>query len=348
MDINNSEMSFEETISSLKRMFKFFISKIFIIVLAAFLFSLTGFFYSWYKGPVYRATLNFVSENSNTDGLSGYAGIASQFGIDIGGGRGGAFEGDNLIEVLKSRRLVCNTLLSPISDKDTTRLLIELYIYNHFKGAALDSIKSINFVSNKGVPNRRVDSILNGIYNQIVKGGGLVIEKKDKKLNFILLTFDDKNEIFAKLFVEKLASNAIAFFTEYKTKKATNNLHLLENQCDSLRGLLHQNLNGVAEISDLNVNPLKQIIKSDVQKKQIDVQTSTVMYSELLKQYALAKVSLQKETPLIQIIDSPVLPLKKVNLGKLATAIISGILGFVLILIYYLMRWFINSKREVI
>lgn len=295
MQETSSSKSLDEIIIDLKAAFKYLISKTIAILLFAILFSIFGFVLSWYKGPSYKATLNFVSENSNSDGLSGYAGIASQFGIDLGGrGGGGAFEGDNLIEVLKSRRLIVSTLLSPINNNDTTKLLIHLFIENHFKGKGLDSIKLLNFVTNKGVPNRQIDSVLNSISNQISKGK-LLIEKKDKKLNFILLSFEDNNELFAKLFVEKLAANAINFFTEYKTKKTTNNLRLLQNQCDSLRQVLHESLNGAAEVSDLNINPLKQIVRSDLQKKQVDVQTSTVMYTELLKQFALAKVQFKKK-----------------------------------------------------
>jgi hypothetical protein len=50
-------------------------------------------------------------------------------------------------------------------------------------------------------------------------------------------------------------------------------------------------------------------------RKQIDIQTSGIIYGEALKNLALAKVVLQKETPLIQLIDKPVYPLKKGNLG---------------------------------
>ncbi len=46
-------------------------------------------------------------------------------------------------------------------------------------------------------------------------------------------------------------------------------------------------------------------------KRQVDVQANKAILTELVKQTELAKVTLRKETPLIQIIDRPILPLMK-------------------------------------
>ena len=43
--------------------------------------------------------------------------------------------------------------------------------------------------------------------------------------------------------------------------------------------------------------------------RQVDVQANTAILTELVKNLELAKVDLRKETPLIQIIDTPILPL---------------------------------------
>jgi uncharacterized protein involved in exopolysaccharide biosynthesis len=43
-------------------------------------------------------------------------------------------------------------------------------------------------------------------------------------------------------------------------------------------------------------------------RKQVDVQANTAILTELVKQSELAKVTLRKETPLIQVIDRPILP----------------------------------------
>ena len=52
--------------------------------------------------PTYTATLTFALEEGESGGGS-LSGLASQFGYNIGGG---AFTGDNLLELMKSRRLI--------------------------------------------------------------------------------------------------------------------------------------------------------------------------------------------------------------------------------------------------
>ena len=41
----------------------------------------------------------------------------------------------------------------------------------------------------------------------------------------------------------------------------------------------------------------------------------------------MAKVSLRKETPLLQVIDAPILPLEKEKLGRLKSLVLGGFLA---------------------
>ena len=50
-------------------------------------------------------TLTFALEEGESGGGS-LSGLASQFGYNIGGSGGGAFTGYNLLELMKSRRLI--------------------------------------------------------------------------------------------------------------------------------------------------------------------------------------------------------------------------------------------------
>jgi uncharacterized protein involved in exopolysaccharide biosynthesis len=51
-------------------------------------------------------------------------------------------------------------------------------------------------------------------------------------------------------------------------------------------------------------------------------------------QLELSKVSLRKETPLVQLIDRPILPLEKEKLGKKKALILGGFLGGFLTVLY--------------
>jgi hypothetical protein len=292
--------------------------------------------------PVYFGEMTFVTENDKSSEMGLYAGIAAQFGFDISGGGGGAFEGDNLIELLKSRRLVETTLLSSTAEKSNV-LLIDRYLDNNRMrvGWSKDPVlKNIHFQQNPLLNSRIEDSILLKVYDQIVKRQ-LDITRVDKKLNLVSLTMKDGAEDFAKEFIEKLTENAISFYVSYKSKKAQQNVLVLQRQTDSVRNMLFGNISEVAAINDLNVNPIRQSVRIGSQRKQVDVQVNAALYGELLKNLELSKLALRKETPLIQIIDTPQYPLRKKKLGRLLGGVIFSFVGTSLMITFLLIqRWY--------
>ena len=335
----SSEIIIVDLIKKVKESFSFLLKKWKLILLVSLAFAIIGVVKTWLEDPKYTAEMTFVAEGDKGGGLGGYASIAAQFGFDIGGGGGGAFAEDNLLELLKSRKLIDKTLLSQYDNN----LFIDQYILNHKinKGWEKDSVMSkAEFGSiAKGDYNRKRDSIFNAIADGIVKSQ-LDVDKIDKKLDIIYIKMTDLDMLFAKRFTEKLADNAIKFYTEYKTQKNLSNVLILQRQTDSVKSMLFGGISDFASINDLNVNPVKQSLKTSGQKKQVDLQVNSALYTELLKNLELAKLNLRKETPLIQIIDTPKLPLKNEKKGRLYMGVIFAFLGGLLCSLYLLLnRW---------
>jgi uncharacterized protein involved in exopolysaccharide biosynthesis len=72
--------------------------------------------------------------------------------------------------------------------------------------------------------------------------------------------------------------------------------------------------------------------------KQVDLQANTAILFELVKQAELAKVTLRKQTPLIQVIDQPILPLAKEEFGKIKGIVIFSFGFSFVISIYIIVR----------
>jgi hypothetical protein len=335
----SSEIIIVDLIKKGKEAFFFLLKKWKAILLVSFIAAIFGIVKTWLEDPRYTAEMTFVAESDKSGGLGGYASIAAQFGFDVGGGGGGAFAEDNLVELLKSRKLIDKTLLSQYDNN----LFIDQYAINHKinKGWEKDSVMSkANFGSiASGDYNRKRDSIFNAIADGIIKGQ-LDVDKVDKKLDIIYIKMTDIDMLFAKRFTEKLADNAIKFYTEYKTEKNLANVVILQRQTDSVKSLLFGSVNDVATLNDLNVNPIKQTLRTSGQKKQIDLQVNSALYTELLKNLELSKLNLRKETPLIQIIDTPKLPLKNEKKGRLYMGVIFAFFGGLFCSAYLLLkRW---------
>lgn len=148
------------------------------------------------------------------------------------------------------------------------------------------------------------------------------------------------DEIFSKHFVEELIANVSEFYIETKTKRLKQNVDILQNRADSLSAIITSSTFSIASLTDQNLNPAKAMVNAGKARKQIDLQVSGAVYGEILKNLELAKVTLQKETPLVQVVDSPVYPLQKQKLGKLKGLVIGGSLAGFLIVAFLLGRRF--------
>jgi uncharacterized protein involved in exopolysaccharide biosynthesis len=169
-----------------------------------------------------------------------------------------------------------------------------------------------------------------------LKNNNLSIIQKDKKVTIISLTVKTESELFSKLFCEQLLKETSDFYIETKSKKSRLNVDILQHQADSIRAELNSAITDVAVASDnvYNLNPAFNVKSSPTRRKQIDVQANTAILTQLVAQLELSKVSLRKETPLVQLIDRPILPLEKEKVGRLKSLIIGGLLTGFLTLFY--------------
>lgn len=281
----------------------------------------------------------------NQGGLGSALGLASSLGLDLGGSGGSVFTGSNLTELFKSRSMVEQTLLSPIVVDGKTISLAEMYIQNNqWRDDWKDKPKfaPIQFVpnTNRNKFTRVQDSILGVIYNNLSKTA-LTVGQKDKKIAIVNIDVVSGNELFSKYFCEALAKEVSDFYVETKSKKSRENMLILERQTDSIRRELNGAITGVAVANDntFNLNPALNVRRAPSARRQVDVQANTAILTELVKQSELAKVTLRKETPLIQIIDRPILPLKKEKFSKVKGILMGGLLaGFLSVIFLFLKR----------
>ena len=342
----NDEISLKELIEKGKEWFSYLLSQWKIIVLAGIIGAALGLAYSFTKKPIYTATLSFALEDEKSGGgLGGALGLASSFGIDLGGGGGSIFTGSNLTELFKSRSMVEQTLLTPVLYNGKTISLAEMYIQeNEWREnwEKKPQLKAIQFLpeTKRKYFTRVHDSIMGVMYTNLSKTG-LSVGQKDKKISIITIDVNSTNELFSKYFTEALVKEVSDFYVTTKSKKARMNMDILERQTDSIRGELNGAITGVAVANDntFMLNPALNVRRAPSARRQVDVQANTAILTELVKQSELAKVTLRKETPLIQVIDQPILPLKKEKFGKAKGIVLGGFLaGFLTVLVLIVRR----------
>jgi hypothetical protein len=338
--IENDEISLKELIQKIQEWIAYLKTQWKLILGIAALGGIIGFAYASFQKPSYLATTTFVLEEDKGGG-GGAMSLASSFGFDLGGGGGGLFTSSNIIELMKSRLVVEKTLLNPVQLGGKEISLVEYYLQinkTREAWAKIPLLDKINFPINADRTKFSLeqDSILYSISVSLSGSSNLIIEQKDKKSSIISLKVKGENELFSKLFCEQLLKETSDFYIETKSKKSRLNLEILQRQTDSIRAELNGAITGVATASDnvYNLNPAFNVKRTPSTRRQVDVQANTAILTQLVAQLELSKVSLRKETPLVQLIDRPILPLEKEQLGKKKALILGGFLAGFLTVLY--------------
>ena len=338
------EISLIELFKKLKYWYLYLHSKLIIIVIVGLVGGSIGFFNALFQKPIYTATLIFAEEDEKSTGrsvsLSSSMGLANSLGIDLDTKAGGAFTPSNLIELMKSRTIVERALLNSVKIDD--KLISLADYFQDFTGTKelLKKKPTLTHIKYEIKDNRssfsiQKDSLLGDIYQKIVGenvDGLLSISQKDKT-SIIRVEVKSENELFSKEFTESIIKEVSQFYIESKSKKARANVAILQKQTDSIRNELDLAIHGVAEFSDntFNLNAALNVKTIPSTRRQFDVQANTTILTQLVTNLEIAKVNLLKETPLIQIIDSPILPLKKEVKNKINNFILGDMLATLII-----------------
>jgi hypothetical protein len=330
-------------VADLKRKWK-------LIILITFLGAVVGLCYSIIVKPKHTAICTFALEDGGREGMLGqYAGLAALAGLDLDNGSS-IFKGDNIFELYKSRLMIEKTLLTKVDFNGKQQLLIDRYIDDNDllnKWRNKDDINQINFNGNPNNFSRKQDSLITDIA-EIFNKKQLNVSKPDKKLSILKVAFTAKDELFAKKFADALVENVNTFYVETKTKKSAMNVRILQRQADSIRVVLNSSLYGVASAIDAapNANPALLSLRVPSQKKQIDVQANTAIYGEIVKNLELSKMSLRQQTPLIQFIDQPILPLSNNKISKKKGMALGAFAGFFLIMFVLIAKKVFDALME--
>lgn len=335
LNSNTEEESLKELILQIQDWIKYLWRKKWIVIIVGLMGGVIGLVASLLSTPTYSAKVSFVLEDSKSGGGSSLGGLAAMAGINLGGGGGGLFQGDNILELYKSRSMLTKTLLSSTDSTGPKALLIDRYIeMKQMREKWEDKgFADINFHGNPKNFSRAQDSIIGKMVKNI-RENMLTINKPDKMMNQITVETKSPDELFSKYFTESLVQNVTDFYVETRTKKSKENVDVLQFQVDSVRKALNEAIKDVAVSNDFNLNPARQNLRVGSAQRQVDIQANEAILKELVKNLELAKVSFRKDSPLIQVIDYPVLPLEQEQLGKKKGIILGGLIsGFLIVMV---------------
>lgn len=305
--------------------------------------ALLGITYAWFKPITYTSRLSFVVEESKSGGGSLLSGLAGQLGFDLGGisGTGGVLSGDNVQQLLRSHKMIKNTLLSPFGDSGNVTIADEYARTTKLSekwGKKYNNGKPVHFPVGSENYTRLQDSLLQVIIKRI-SDKELAVGKPDKKLSFFEATVTMHNEALAQIFTNRLIEQASRFYIDTKTKRQRNNVNRLQARADSIGLLLNKKTYTASEANNiiLDINPAYPTANVGIELKQRDKAVLQTIYAEIVKNLEISRTMLLQETPTFQIVDEPELPLKKNRTGYLISIIYGGLISGIAGALYLLL-----------
>ncbi|MCX2481824.1 hypothetical protein OQY15_22180 [Pedobacter sp. MC2016-15] len=331
-----------DRVDDLRYVLQFKKSLILVIIVAAGL----GAVFAW-KWPVtYTARLTFVIDDAKSGGAGGgLSSLASQFGFNLDGigGASGVLAGDNVQELLKSQKLIKKTLLSPYDEEGKISLADRYVKANKLDKQWQKVAPNISFPVNSKNYTRLQDSLLHDITEKIL-GGQFGIAKTDKKLSFFEVNTTMRDEKLAQLFCTRMIKQGTDFFIQTKTGRLRNNVQRLQHRADSIGKILNRKTYAASSASQnlLDLNPAYASVSASSDIKERDKLVLSSIFTETVKNLEASKTMLAQETPTVQIVDEPELPLKKNKLKYPATMLLF-IVGFTALYSLYLI---VSRKRS--
>ncbi len=338
-DINKTQPKDEIRMDTLGQWFRHSFLFIFQNMLWIFLGILLGAGIGWvvslaWPNRDFVASYIISAEEKNS---SAWENLLAQFGMDVSGNNpANVFQGESLVKLFSTRNLIEKALITPTQLPSGETIILGDYFFIRSKANRLQEFEGFRFARGdsgilKGY-NALQDSALWFTYQYVLKEV-ISASRPDKKLTFIEVSCYDRNDTMAMVMASKLIQTVSSFYTDNLTYKARKNLDVLQDELDSIKRELNRNMYQSSMLNDEDVNATRQVLRVGQNRKLIDLQISMTLFGELTKNIQLAEISLRKETPLIQIIDSPGLPLEYVGLNpKWYWAIGSAVGGMLVIL----------------
>lgn len=333
----NNAIGLDDLINYLNFLFSFAKRNFKLLLLCAFIGAALGVTYATLKRPIYKSYLSFLVNESespqlNISSLAGLAGLGN-----IGGG---AVNEDKLVFLSNSRYILGSTLLSNIGQGAGGPMIANVFIdvYKMQSGFSNDtSLQGFTYFKNNKV--EQLDFKENKVLDKIIKiikdASMLKVEVKKKtgivaqNAGIVTIDFFSKNEDLSKYFVENMYSILSQHYIHKVTQRQLRNYNLIKHRADSLKVIISGKESSGAELVDQNMNMARMTARLRVERTRRDIELLNLMYAEVLKNLEIAKFSLENQTPLLQLVDSPTYPLKMEKASRIIFAILGGfIFGF--------------------
>ena len=302
-----------------------------LILIVGIVVGIGGVIYANSQKTIYKSRLTFALDDDGNNNMGNFMSLAAQFGLSTGGSKD-IFAGDNIDEIMKSRRMVEKVLLTVDTFNNKPYTLIEYFLKKAGKSQSNSKLNGIDFPVGqlKSTFSYQQDSLLYQTYLEFSEKY-IVAGRPDRKLDIYEVNVKSPDEKFTKDFTDRIVAATNNFYIEIRTKKAKETLDILESRVSAMKGNLNSSIADRATVQDVNINPAFSEAQVPIQKQQANIQVYGAAYGEMFKNLEMARFQYLNEIPLMQIIDPADYPMQKIKMSKLKTGMIWAVVSALMI-----------------
>lgn len=347
VEINN--VSIRRFADKVKDWAKYLFSKKISIAIVALIGGLSGFFIALKSKPSYTGSLTFVLSPDNNTG-NGLLALANQIGLSFGNTSNSAFVGENILLLFQSKKMFEQALFKTLPG--TNELLInrigneESFFTDWKKDKRLAHL--IPFQKTDLDSTGIKDSLVEIIHQHIVTHN-FTLNKVEKDLNFYKITVVSHDEEVSRFLPLAMVDVTASFYINIKSSTARRNLQMLSRESDSLQAVLNKSQQSSLSANDqvFNLNTARLSAQTPVKKNEMQTRVLQQAYQTVVQNMEVAKIAVQKETPVYYIIDKPQQGLRAYQPNSIVYAFMGALVSSFFFIFFLLIRKTLHDSRQV-
>lgn len=345
MEEHKEELSLRQIITIVQEYGQYLWSKKWWILIAVSVSTSVFFGVQVTKKPLYVASLDFMI-NENEGGGGGLSGILGQFGM-MGGGSEAGINQQRVILIGESYPVLASFLMDSVSAEGRYDKIANHLIHTQ----ELDT-SWISTIATWAESTKRTDS-MDIAYNRVMKNlvrylknddnGPVFSVEIDKKTNVLQVIFQtrsaDLSVSLSALFYEMLSERYVQKTTSAKQR----DYDILTEKKDSIYGLLLDTEQQFAISTDRNRGLVLNQDRVPSIDKRRKIEMYSQMYGELIKRQQTAEYILLSNTPLFEVLESPLLPIGDSNGLNWVYIVLFVVVAFILVSGVFILRKLASS-----
>lgn len=256
------------------------------------------------QGPTYTANASFIAQEGQEGAQSGLRSVAGQFGLQLGGGS--ARSPEFYADLIKSRSILTPIVMSSFTVKE--------------QGTGAHSLPDL-FEIKDPLPARRLEKAIDAL-------GGRISTTINQKTGIIRLSVKSPWASLSYEIANSLLSGLNTFNLRTRKSQASAERRFTETQLQDARiglRMAEDNLQSFLQGNRQWQNSAELTFGHDRLEREVRLQQTLV--SGLAESYQSSRIREVRDTPVITVIEPPVIPFQQDRRGRLLRALMGMILG---------------------